>query len=71
MSTEYPWSDTVHVAVEAPRPVLLKLRVPGWATNASVRVQRGAPQRAAASRYFSVDCPSGRTDVTLLLNPEV
>ncbi|MEJ5238647.1 MAG: beta-L-arabinofuranosidase domain-containing protein [Limisphaera sp.] len=42
--TEYPWSGRVRLVVEkAPeRPVALRLRIPGWADRAHVRVNFGA-----------------------------
>ena len=43
METEYPWSGHVRITVNrcGERPFALKLRVPGWAKRASVRVNLG------------------------------
>jgi hypothetical protein len=70
--TDYPWGDEVLVQVHALAPVLLKLRVPGWASNASVAIDAAAPQHAPPARYFHVRCAGGvTTRVALSLHPEI
>ena len=44
--TDYPWHGRVELTVTASAPVTLSLRVPGWCTSTSVRVN-GAPVDAA------------------------
>ena len=70
--TEYPFGDDVLVVISgASQGVLLRLRVPGWATNASVSVNGGKSVVANPMRYHDVWCGPGNTSVLLALNPEI
>ncbi len=55
--TEYPWNGHVRIVVDqcAAKQVALKLRIPGWAKRASVRVNHG-PARVAGptGTYFEI-----------------
>ena len=52
--TEYPWNGRVRIKIlEAPeKEFALKLRVPGWAKSASVRVNRRPPASAPPSSSY-------------------
>jgi DUF1680 family protein len=43
-TSDYPWSGSIHMAIdpEAPATFTLKLRIPGWARNATARVNGAA-----------------------------
>lgn len=56
--TEYPWSGRVRLRVEecGDAPFSLKLRIPGWSRNASLRVNLGPPQTGLrAGTYHELD----------------
>lgn len=55
--TEYPWNGRVRITINecGSAPFALKLRVPGWAKGASVRVNLGLPvETAAPGSYFEL-----------------
>jgi DUF1680 family protein len=54
-TTEYPWDGRVRIAVtlDGPASFTLSLRVPGWAENATVRVNGSAADVAAAPGAFA------------------
>jgi DUF1680 family protein len=64
--TEYPWSGRVRVTIEecnAPA-FSLKLRIPGWAKHASIRVNNGPTAMASADvGYFEIHREWHRGDV--------
>jgi len=49
--TEYPWSGRVRIKIEAcgKKEFALKLRIPGWAKGASVRINDRPPWSAGVS----------------------
>lgn len=68
VDTDYPFRDTITVAITAGSavrfPVLL--RVPAWADGATIRVGAGAPQRMAAGTLHRLEREwSGTTELTL------
>ena len=69
--TDYPFGDEVLVSVTARASVLLKLRIPAWASDATVAVNSGRPRPVPPSRYFTHRCGVGVTIVTLSLNPVI
>jgi len=52
--TEYPWSGRIRLKVleAGSSPFALKLRIPGWAANATVRVNLGPVQNTSAPGTF-------------------
>ena len=55
--TEYPWNGRVHLRIEAAgkKEFALKLRIPGWAASAAVRVNLGpVDERAKPGSYFEI-----------------
>ena len=55
--TEYPWSGRVRITVveTSGKEFNLKLRIPGWATNASVRINhQPADSSAISGAYFTI-----------------
>jgi hypothetical protein len=56
-TTEYPWSGRVRIKVEAcgDKMFALKLRIPGWANGASVRVNhRPAAESPVPESYYEI-----------------
>jgi DUF1680 family protein len=53
--TEYPWSGRVRITIEdcGNAPFALKLRVPGWANGASVRINLGPARTNLSSGTFT------------------
>lgn len=54
--TDYPWSGQVRLRILAApeKEFALKLRIPGWAKNASVRVNLQLAQPAKSESYFEL-----------------
>jgi DUF1680 family protein len=53
--TEYPWNGRVRIVINecGQKPFALKLRIPGWAKSASIRVNQGpAVDTTAPNTYF-------------------
>lgn len=83
VNTRYPFGDTVEVVVDVPASdstaqVPLHVRIPGWATHAtmqSMHAAGGSPMAhptLEAGKMHTVLCSVGqKTTVTLQLNPAV
>ena len=54
--TEYPWSGRVRIRIVASgeKEFALRLRIPGWAAGATVRVNRRPAENAAPENYFEI-----------------
>lgn len=68
VDTDYPFRDTIKVAVKTARPSRfpLVLRVPAWADGATVRAGSAAEQRMVAGTLHRVEREwSGTTELTL------
>jgi uncharacterized protein len=68
VDTDYPFRETVRVAVTAGRAARfpIVLRVPAWADGASVRTVNGVEQRMRAGSLHRIDREwSGTTELTL------
>ena len=54
--TEYPWSGRVRIRIVASgeKEFALRLRIPGWAAGATVRVNRRPAENAAPEDYFEI-----------------
>ena len=48
VQTEYPFGDVVAVTVDAEAPVTLKLRIPGWAINATITATTKLKRRVSS-----------------------
>ncbi len=71
--TDYPFRDRVRVTVTAARRTRgpLLLRIPEWASGATVQVGGGPREDAAAGTFHRVDRAwEGRTDITLVFPME-
>lgn len=66
VETTYPFGDDAIVKVEATSALLLYMRIPGWASEASVD---GKP--AAAGSMFQVPLSAGSTQVSVKFNPRI
>ena len=75
--TEYPWNGRVRIKIQsAPeREFALKLRIPGWAKSASVRVNHRPPAPSpASSSYYEIRRtwkPGDIVDVDLQMDTEL
>ncbi len=68
--TEYPWSGRVRIRIIAcgEKEFALRLRIPGWAAGATVRVNRRPAENAAPENYFEIRrtwAPSDVVDLDL------
>ncbi len=73
LETDYPFSDTLHFRVETASPVRfpLALRVPGWASGATVTVDDGLAVTGEAGSFHRLERQwQGQTTVTLRLPME-
>jgi DUF1680 family protein len=55
--TDYPWNGRVRIKIEVPDKAsfALKLRIPGWASEASVRINNApADQSSKSGSYFEI-----------------
>jgi len=54
--TEYPWSGRVRIRIVAcgEKEFALRLRIPGWAAGATVRVNQRPAENAAPENYFEI-----------------
>jgi DUF1680 family protein len=55
--TEYPWNGRIRITIKecGKKEFALKLRIPGWATNASVRLNlRPADHSPTAGSYYEI-----------------
>ena len=66
VDTDYPFGDTVTVTVDAEKDMALYLRVPGWASRATIDGK--ATQNGTMAK---VQCKAGKNRFTLNLNPDV
>ena len=72
VDTSYPFGDVVTVRVAAKEAVRLFVRVPEWATAATVELDGAAPAPATSNAYHEVQCAGSATTVlTLDLNPKI
>jgi DUF1680 family protein len=72
--TEYPFRDQIRLTIQAQGPVSfpLRLRIPAWATRATVQVGSTAPQPAAAGGFHTIERTWNPGDtVTLTLPMEI
>ncbi|MDH7569477.1 MAG: glycoside hydrolase family 127 protein, partial [Armatimonadota bacterium] len=55
--TEYPFEETVRLVVHSPEPVAfpLHLRIPAWATHATVRTAGGTEEPAPPGRFHVIE----------------
>ena len=55
--TQYPWNGRIRIKLTdcGANAFALKLRIPGWATGAAIRINNGAPDESAApGSYFEI-----------------
>ena len=66
--TNYPFGDNATIAVSGDTTV--SVRIPGWASDASISVNKGVPTPAKNGTMVAVPC-TGSTSIYIHLNPEV
>lgn len=74
VATDYPFDGEVHVVVSAERPVAfpLLLRIPAWATDATIESEEGQSSPVAPGSFHRLTRHwNRRTDVRLRLRPRV
>jgi DUF1680 family protein len=59
------------VRVKATEEVALNVRVPTWATKATVSINGLAHTAVDGGAYHTVDCKLGETVLVLELNPDI
>lgn len=64
--SQYPFSDSAIITVAAHAPMQLKIRIPSWASNATVN---GQP--VPNGTFAAVPCGLGKTVAHVELNPEI
>jgi len=68
VQTDYPFSDTVKIFVEAEGRMPLRLRIPAWAQGADAVVEQETPIAAKPGEFLTIDREwKGRTAVTVRL----
>jgi hypothetical protein len=71
VETEYPFGDSVTVRVRATEAVAVNVRVPTWATKATVSLNGLGHKPAESGAYHSMVCEAGETVLVLELNPDI
>ena len=75
VDTLYPFGDSAAIVLhnaDVGSSVPLRVRIPGWARNATVSLDGAPPQPAAAGTLYSTLCgPNSSTALVLQLNPEI
>lgn len=72
VTTDYPFGDNISIQVlGVTTTVPLKVRIPGWATNAIVTINGKKGHPVIPSTYYKVTCRPGDTKVVVELNPEI
>jgi len=71
VSGDYPADGPVRIAWEAKSsgPALLRVRIPGWATDAAL--ETGVPCRKTAGGWFELPLQPGKSEATLTLGRKV
>jgi hypothetical protein len=74
IATEYPFGDTATVTVtpSSSAPVPVQLRIPSWASGATLSINGGAPQPLTGSNgTFFPTTATGATTFTINFNPTI
>ena len=71
VSTSYPFGDSALVTVAAPVGTPVRLRVPGWATAATLSVNGGSPLKLANGTFHLVPQPTATATYSVDFAPEV
>ena len=69
METEYPFRDTIHIAISCDSSVRfpLLLRIPEWTDGATIQLASDAPQHPRSGSFYHIlrEWPQGTIDITL------
>lgn len=74
VATTYPFGDSAVVTVTVPAGgQILQLRVPSWATAATLQTGSGSavPIGSAAGSFYNVTLPAGTSTFTVAFNPTI
>ena len=71
VETTYPFNDIVTVTLTAKKAMPLYVRIPGWATNANVKVNGASKGTPKNGTMFLVQAAAGVTTVVLDVNAAV
>ena len=66
LETRYPFREDAKLVVTAKKPLVLRFRVPGWATAFSA----GGTSAAAGAKCVDVRVPAGRSELALAMKAE-
>jgi len=71
--TDYPFGDDlqVHVDVTSSSAVPVHIRIPGWATGATVAIGTQKAAQATNGTFHKVLCAPGSTTISVELNPVI
>jgi len=69
--TNYPYDDVVNVILTANKNMPLYLRVPIWATGATISLNGATPSKVANGTMFRVNATTGTTKLEIKFNPTV
>lgn len=67
LKTNYPFDDTLVFLVQAQRSFPFYLRIPAWASKATIQIGSGKPYAVQSNQFEKVSLPSGITQITLKL----
>jgi hypothetical protein len=67
-TTSYPFDDVVTFDVSSDSAFPFYVRIPGWASGATVQVGSSTPSPTTPGAHFRAQLPSGKSQVVLRLN---
>jgi hypothetical protein len=70
LNTQYPFGSTLTFKIQSAVAFPFYLRIPGWASAATVQINSGATKPAPAGKFYVVQVPAGGTTVVLTLPME-
>ncbi|KAH3765271.1 glycoside hydrolase family 127 protein [Pelomyxa schiedti] len=71
IDTNYPFDSTIQVTLSTTIARSLNLRIPQWATDASILINGKSSTKPAAGTMYTISAPIGITTVTLDVNPSI
>ena len=71
MQTDYPFEDTVRLAVDAPAGVDVDIRIPAWAGTAQLVLNDEAPVTPPRGAFYTASCPPGACSIVVQFKPEI
>eukprot|EP01111_Echinosteliopsis_oligospora_P016794 TRINITY_DN7093_c0_g1_i1.p1 TRINITY_DN7093_c0_g1~~TRINITY_DN7093_c0_g1_i1.p1 ORF type:complete len:716 (-),score=194.69 TRINITY_DN7093_c0_g1_i1:14-2161(-) len=69
-TTEYPFDDAIYFNIESGTAFSFHIRVPGWASSATIQIGSNKPIPAPAGQLYTVQVASGATQIILTVPME-